>query len=365
MSYEIGMAALNLEMTERVARTEGAFSAERHWDLVRAVTGIEVTPQSSPEEQQKASNAFVKAWDYDFVWSTLIYNQVLGDIRTSMGHAVYDAGGTDFRDDRQARLCPFQTPEQVLDFQPWDAYGKIDPAQVIEDFHDHYHANCRNYPDAVNCTGIYITCISGLIEIFGWDMLLLAAGEDMKKFGEMTNRYASWIQQYFNALADTDVPVVMVHDDIVWTSGAFLAPSWYREYVFPNYKKYFAPLHDAGKIVLFTSDGNYTEFIDDIAGCGVNGFVLEPTTDMKYIAERYGKTHSFQGNADTRILLENDKEKIRAEVARCMEIGKTCPGFFLQVGNHIPSNTPVDAAVYYNQCYEQMSRRTLETPSNG
>ncbi len=357
MSYENGMAALNLEMTRRVARTEGGFAAERHWDLVKAVTGIKVTPESSPAEQQAASSAFVKAWDYDFFWSTLINFETLGDFRTSMGHAEYDAGGGDFRDDRTTLQCPFKTPEEALDFDPWDVYGKVDHAKAVRDFEEHYKANCQIYPTAVNSTGIYITCISGLIEVFGWDMLLLAAGVDMEKFGEMTDRYATWIQQYFNALADTDVPVVMIHDDIVWTSGAFLHPSWYREHVFPNYKKYFAPLHDAGKIILFTSDGNYTEFIDDIADCGINGFVLEPMTDMKYIAEKYGKTHSFQGNADTRILLENDKAKIRAEVQRCMDIGKDCPGFFMQVGNQIPSNTPVDAAIYYNQCYEELSRR--------
>ena len=149
----------------------------------------------------------------------------------------------------------------------------------------------------------------------------------------------------------------MVHDDIVWTEGAFIHPDWYRKYVFPNFRKYFAPLIDSGKIILFTSDGNYTEFVDDIAACGVNGFVLEPLTDMQYIAEKYGKTHVFVGNADTRILLSGSREAIRQEVERCMRIGKQCPGFFMAVGNHIPPNTPVDSAVYYNEVYVELSRR--------
>jgi uroporphyrinogen-III decarboxylase len=66
-----------------------------------------------------------------------------------------------------------------------------------------------------------------------------------------------------------------------------------------------------------------------------------------YIAQKYGKTHVFIGNADTRILLSGPKEKIRAEVERCMAIGKHCPGFFMNVGNHIPANTPVENALYY------------------
>lgn len=193
--------------------------------------------------------------------------------------------------------------------------------------------------------------------MFGWDMLLYAAGMDPAGFGNVTDRYAEWMQQYFDALADSSVPVVMIHDDIVWTSGSFLNPEWYRKYVFPNYKKYFAPLKECGKKIIYTSDGNYTEFIDDIADCGINGFVMEPTTDMKYIAEKYGKTHSFIGNADTRILLKGTREEIRAEVQRCMDIGKKYPGYFMAVGNHIPSNTPVENAIYYNEVYEELSRR--------
>lgn len=36
---------------------------------------------------------------------------------------------------------------------------------------------------------------------------------------------------------------------------------------------------------------------------------------------------------------------------------KGLPGFMMAVGNHIPSNTPLENALYYNQVYEQLSRR--------
>jgi uroporphyrinogen-III decarboxylase len=148
-----------------------------------------------------------------------------------------------------------------------------------------------------------------------------------------------------------------VHDDMVWTAGPFMKPDWYREFVFPNFKKYFAPLKDAGKILCFTSDGNYTEFLPDLVECGVNCFVFEPMVDMKGFAETYGQTHSFVGNADTRILLSNNKAAIRAEVERCMAIGKDCPGYIMCVGNHIPPNTPVEAAMYYNDVYMELRER--------
>lgn len=353
MSYADGWAALNLEMPSRVPRTE--YSVEGHWELIQAVTGIEVDVNSPDSIKQKARREFVgpRGWNYDFFWSTLIGSDDLGELRTRMGHAEYAAGGVDY--DTQIS-CPFSDPEEVLNFDP-QIYGKKDPAELRQRFEANYAVNCAEHPDGVNMTGIYITMISGLLEIFGWDMLLLAAGTDARRFGQLANRYAGWIQQYFDALAATDVPVVMVHDDIVWTSGPFIHPDWYRKFVFPNYKKYLAPLRESGKKIMFTSDGNYTEFIDDIAAAGVHGFVLEPTTDLAYLTENYGQTHVIIGNVETRTLLYGSRAEIRAEVARCMTFGKKCPGFFLAVGNHIPSNTPVENALYYDSVYREMCQR--------
>jgi hypothetical protein len=60
---------------------------------------------------------------------------------------------------------------------------------------------------------------------------------------------------------------------------------------------------------------------------------------------------------DTRVLLSGSKARIRAEVERCIAIGRDCPGYFIGVTNMIPANTPVEAALYYNQVYERLSRR--------
>lgn len=321
---------------------------------MQEVTGIQVDSNSTEELQQRASNEFRKAWDYGFVWNILIHNQVLDKCRTRMGHASYATDGTDYSAEI---FCPFEDPEDAIDFQPMEVYGRQEHRKLVEDFNRDYRLRCQQVPDAVNTTGVYITLVSGLLEIFGWDILLMALGMDPEGFGETANRYAEWMQRYFDALADCESPVVKIHDDIVWTSGPFVRPEWYRKYVFPNYKKFFAPLREAGKKIIFTSDGNYTQFVDDIADCGVSGFVLEPTTDMKYIAEKYGKTHAFIGNADTRILLNGSKEEIYEEVKRCMDIGKKCPGFFMAVGNHIPSNTPVENALYYNEVFEKLRKR--------
>ena len=352
MSYEDGWAAIHLEKPARIPRTE--YSAEMHWGLITAVTGQQVDQDSSPTAQQQARNAFMKAWNYDFFWSTLISADEFGETRSSMGHAEYAAGGVDW--DEHIRTL-FNDPQAVLDFNPWEQLGARDQGSLTRRFEDHYQEQCAHHPEGVNMTGIYITLISGFIDLFGWEMLLTAAGIDAKRLGQLAESYTGWIGQYFEALAEADVPVVMVHDDIVWSSGPFMQPAWYRKYLFPNYKKLFAPLLESGKKIIYTSDGNYDLFVADIADCGVNGFVLEPWTDLGAIVEGYGQTHVIIGNADTRILLNGTQAQIRAEVERCIGLGRDCPGYFLAVGNHIPPNTPVENALYYNEVYEALSQR--------
>jgi len=349
MSYKYGIAALNLEMTDLVPRTE--YSVTGHYDLIKKLTGIDGT---QPGKSAEACIAMIREWDFSINWNVLISNQVFGEWQTSMGHAEYAHGGSDRNDNI---YCPFKNEEDVFNFDLYEKTGEINIAYWTEEFNKHYQGQQDFYSDIVNMSGVYTTCMSGLIAIFGWDFLLNCAGTDPKRFGEVTNRYCDWISQFFIALAKSDVPVVMIHDDIVWTEGAFIHPDWYRKYIFPNYKKMFAPVIESGKKILYTSDGNYTEFIDDIAECGVNCFVLEPLTDMQYIAGKYGKTHSFIGNADTRILLSGTKEDIYNEVKRCMDIGKKYPGFIMAVGNHIPANTPVDNCMYYNDFYMRLRKR--------
>jgi len=352
MSYADGIAAINLEFSDRVPRTE--YSAPFHWDLVNKVIGADIHSGSPKDLQDKASTDFKKAWNFDFAWSILYHQWIFGDHRTKMGHAEYASEGSDYSAEVSSPFTGFQ---DVLDMDFKNTYEVKPHSELVQQCNDHFALQKRLNPDAVAMTGIYVTLISGLLEVFGWDHLLMAAGMDQEGFGQTTNRYAEFIQPYFNALADCDSDVIMVHDDIVWTSGPFISPDWYRKYIFPNYKKMFAPLQEAGKKIIYTSDGNFTPFIDDIADVGINGFVMEPTTDMQYIADHYGKTHSFIGNADTRILLNGSKDQIYAEVKRCMDIGKKYPGFFMAVGNHIPSNTPVENAIFYNQVYEELSRR--------
>ena len=350
MAYTDGWAAIHMNMPQRVPRTE--YSADFHWELIKKVTGIDAVTNEALRPQ--ATQAFLKAWDYGYSWNILIGENEFKDNCNTMGHAVYQADGSDFTKDIKLR---YHDEDDVYAFDPFKILGQPDEAALLRRFNASYQEELETKPDCVTMTGTYVTLMSGLIGLFGWDLLLLAAGCDEDEFGAMANRYADWMMHYMRALARCDAPVVMIHDDIVWTEGAFLNPSWYRKYLFPNYVRYFEVLKNAGKTILYTSDGNVTEFFDDIAPIGVDGMVFEPLSDMGLFAQKYGTTHSFTGNFDTRILLSGTRDDIEREVKRCMEIGKRYPGFIMAVGNHIPPNTPVDNCLWYNDLYMKHRER--------
>lgn len=353
MSLADGLAAVNLQMPDRVPRTE--VSAEGyHWELMRAVTGRRVTIDSPDFIRSAATRAFVKAWNYDIVMSVGVGYNALLEKYTNMGHAEYAQHGRDFT---APSPSPFRSVEEVYAFDPWETYGTHPEEDILAHFNLRYAQQCQAYPDAVNMTGIYTTLMSGMIAIFGWDLLLEAVAGDPDAFGQVVNRYASWIQQHYNAVARSDTTVVYSHDDMVWTDGPFINPAWYRKYIFPNLEKLWAPLRQAGKKILFVCDGNYTRFAADIAACGNHGFWFEIFTDLGHMTRTFGQTHFLIGNGDCRVLTFGSKAAIRAEVQRCMDAGARCPGYFMCVSGHIPPNVPVENALYYNRVYEELSRR--------
>ena len=337
MSYERGRAAFNLETPDEIPHTQYI----THPEWMKFVQ----------QKQGKPDAGWSELLDFDYVWSVDGPSWDRGRW-TDMGHAIYQPDGSDFRLPKES---PFQNLEDIYNLDPIDEYGPIDLDEQTEKYRTWCSQALKR--DYVTSGGTYRSVVSFAIAAFGWDNLLMAAGMDPERFGEMLNRWADYLMTFVQAWARTDIEVYHTHDDMVWTAGSIFQPEFYREYVFPNYKRMWDCAKDAGKKILFTSDGSYTEYIDDIAAAGAEGFVFEPTTDLELICRKYGQTHVIIGNADCRILTYGAKEDVYAEVKRCMDLGRDCPGYFFAVGNHIPPNVPIENAEACMEAYYEMRTR--------
>ncbi|HPU83902.1 MAG TPA: uroporphyrinogen decarboxylase family protein [Candidatus Latescibacteria bacterium] len=344
MSYERGIQAMRLQMPDTIPHTEYVSNPT----LVRHVTGID---PSIPGREGEAWKQFMIRLNYDLVWRTD------SPPFEKAPHAWMGSARYSETQELKPATYPFANEEEVLSFDPVAATGVPDRQETRQLFERNWRATQSDLPFLVVPSGYYNTVFTWCIVTFGWELFMAAAMADPKRFDRVLEGFYQLSKPIFEAAAEIPLPAFICHDDIVWTAGAVFHPDWYRRFVFPRYKKLWAPLREAGIPILFCSDGNFTEFVPDIADAGANGFIFEPLTDLEMVAARYGKTHVIIGNADCRILTYGSREDIYAEVKRCADIGRSLPGYFFAVGNHIPYNVPVENAMYYFDLIVELGKR--------
>jgi hypothetical protein len=347
VSYEIGKAALNLQWTPRVARTEYV----DNWEIVRHFTG------KDPCHYPEAWREFNDAIHLDYLWSTHD-GPVPWEQRgrtTDMGHAVYMEDGSDYR---RAKTSPFLDVEEVLAFNAVEEYGLVPSSDELVRCYEQWYQSAQAANDQVVSGGYYRTLVSGAIAAFGWERLLEAAGTDPERFGEKAlGSIFELSMHHYRAWAQTSIEFFMCHDDMVWTQGPFLRPDFYRQYIFPRYRELWGVLREAGKKVLFTSDGTFDMFLDDLIAAGADGFCFEPSNDLELLAEKCGQTHVLMGGADCRTLSFGTKEDIEQELRWVFGLAKPCPGFVFATGNHFPANIPLENALHYFALIEELGTR--------
>ncbi len=318
MSRTIGMDTICLRPTPRLAHTE--YSMNYHASYLAKL--------GRPIEQ---------AWDFDFAWCVNDgpVNWAQQGRCTDMGHAEYAADGSDLR---TGQPCPFEDVEEVYAFDPTKEYGLPGHRELVRYYEDWYQKTQAACPEQVVTGGYYKTVISGALQIFGWDMLLQAAA-DQARFARVLERIGNYTLHYARAWAETSIEAYIQHDDMVWTAGPFLDPKFYRGVIFPLYRQLWEPLRKAGKKVLYCSDGTFTMFMEDVAACGAEGFIFEPTNDLDWVCRRFGRTHCIVGSkVDCRTMALGTWEQVQAEMDATLALARQCPGFMWAVGNHIPAN---------------------------
>ncbi len=208
--------------------------------------------------------------------------------------------------------------------------------------------------DSCYISGLYYTTLfQWFILIFGWERFLLTAAGEPKQFKRTISEFAELSIEYATYFAQTDMPVFFCHDDLAITRGLVFSPEWYRDNIFPHYERIFAPLKKAGKKIIFVSDGNYLELIDDLIAVGVDGCMVDHFVDIGQVMQRHGGKVLIAGNADIAKLTFGTVDDVRRDVARCMDYGRRYPGYVIKVTGDLPHNIPLaNIEAYFAACRE-------------
>ena len=326
----VALDNIALRPTSRWGHTE--YSFEYHKDYLARHTGL---VDDSPARLRLGYDRFA----FDFLWHThdgLIDWSAAGRT-TDMGHASY---AIDASDKRQPKRCPFTTEEEVWAFDAVSEYGLPDFDEQVRAYETILELARTAFPNQLTTGGYYKTIVSGAIESFGWEMLLLAAA-DADRMEKVFDSFFRRTLFHMQAWAQTSAEVIIQHDDFVWTRGPFMRPEIYRSVIIPRYAELWKPLRAAGKKVLFCSDGNFMQFAGDIVAAGADGLIFEPCNHFDFMVENFGQTTCLVGSfVDCRDLASGRWEKVQADIDRTIAELDRCKGAILAVGNHMPPDIP-------------------------
>jgi uroporphyrinogen decarboxylase len=130
-------------------------------------------------------------------------------------------------------------------------------------------------------------------------------------------------------------------DDIAFNSGPLLNPAWLREHYFPRLAKVIAAWHASGIKVLFHSDGNLNQILDDLVDAGIDGLnPIEVLAGMDIAEIHRRHPHLFMaGGIDVSQLLPfGSPAEVKDAVTKAIDAaeGRIMIGSSTELNNDVP-----------------------------
>jgi uroporphyrinogen-III decarboxylase len=165
--------------------------------------------------------------------------------------------------------------------------------------------------------------------------------------------------RYIKSFLNKDlVPVAFIGEDIAYKNALLFSPSFLKKEFIPRLKRIIQAYHTKGIKVIFHSDGNLLEILDDLIECGIDGLnPLEPLAgmDIGKIKRRIGEKVVLIGNIDCSQLLPfGTTEEVKNEVKKTIEIAAPGSGFILASSSELHNEIPLEnilALIGYGQKY--------------
>jgi len=242
----------------------------------------------------------------------------------------------------------FSSHEDVLALDPVTIeVEEVAPAMVDRMAELLRDAVRRGFPTPMH----YGTLVTRATIEFGWEPFLVAAALEPEPFARILERFAQASLAVMRGWARTPgAELIVIHDDIAGTRGLFMSPDWCRRYVFPCYQRLFDAVHEAGRKVLYMSDGNYLQVLDDLMELGPDGLYVETSSmDPGELMARAGRDRLYLIKTYSRAIDLGTPADIRAELLRLRDLHAQYPGMLIYRGGGRPAPGNAEAFERYYQ----------------
>ena len=196
--------------------------------------------------------------------------------------------------------------------------------------------------------GMKLIAILGKVFTAGWQLMgfntfCLKLMETPDLVAALVRRIGEIQLAVFERLLRMDtVGAVWVPDDVAYHSGPMVSPAWLTEHIFPWYRRMGDMCREAGKPLIYHSDGDLSALLEPIMDCGFNALhPIEPESmDIFEVRRRVGRRLCLLGNIRVHSLATETPEAIRSlvkdRIERLGHEGAYCVGSSNSVPNYVP-----------------------------
>ena len=163
-----------------------------------------------------------------------------------------------------------------------------------------------------------------------------------------------FVHELFGAIADYniaqvkkaleyDIDAVYFGDDWGQQHGLLMGYDLWKEFIFPQIKRMYDTVRDAGKTVFIHSCGDVDELFDDLISIGLGVFnPFQPEVmDVAEIMAQYRGRLAFWGGVSTqRTMPYGTPEDVRTEVRRMHDLGRD-GGYILSPSHALEGDVPL------------------------
>ena len=140
---------------------------------------------------------------------------------------------------------------------------------------------------------------------------------------------------------DHGLEACFMGEDMAFNNGTFFPPSWLRKYFFPRLQRVISAYHKRGIKVMFHSDGNLNEVLDNLVEAGIDGLnPIEIVAGMDVGKIHNSYPHLFMaGGIDVSYLLPLGKpEEVKDAVKKAIDVaeGRLMVGCSTELNNAVP-----------------------------
>jgi uroporphyrinogen decarboxylase len=253
-----------------------------------------------------------------------------------------------------AGLVPVDVSHPLADLDALDDYQWPDPWELTWTNED------QRRLDAVDRTkklvgGCHINFLYERLRcLMGMENLLMAFHLYPDRLQFLIDRIVEYQEVCIRRLLNMGVDIIHVPEDLGSTHGLLMSPRTFRKFLMPAYERLFSPIHDAGVMIDFHTDGAIEEIIPDLISLGLAVLnPLEVTANDRHRASALLKDKvAVLGGINSKIVHRGTVQDVRAEVRRAFDVWKPGGGW-LAGPDQVLTGAPEDnVQAFWDTCWE-------------